>query len=1581
MLNRLKGASNGRMNFDTGSLSRALTELQKMQEALRKVQAYNAGQHLTNAYKASGQTGEINRLKAEFKATSAALEQLTKQLQKAKAEKEGLSGAARATKAQEISELTWRLKAEQERLKSMKQNISTLENAQSKGFGAYRRQAEELRALMNALTAAGLNVRNFGDAEAQLQRRIEQATRALKAQEDLAKAYDAHNTASTNFNNAWDNMSNAVSTAQTIMQPFKAAVDNAETFEHAMSRVKSLTQSTNIREGRTDRVEKEMAELEAQARQLGATTQFTMTQAAQAQGYLGMAGWTKDQIIKAMPGMLDLAAASGMDLARTADIVSDNLTALGLNASQVGHMTDVYAYALTRSNLNMEALGESMKYAAPAMHAYGGDIHDAAAAMMIMGNAGIKGSMAGTALRMGLLRLAGPPKKASKEMEALGVSLSDATRMAYESQAQLQALGINVDANKTPTEKMAYVLKELSAKMQGLSKDEKLAAVGAIFGVNAASGWLAVLEQGPEKFEEFRNALRASDGTAKQVAQTMNDDTRGAWLYLESAIDAVSNNVGTAFLPALKSIYEGLNPVVTSMAQWIGEHPGVIQAVGAMATAIAGGVLALGSFRLALAGINFVSTTIGMIQATAAMSALSTMTGSVVGVFGRLTAISSAFATSGIAAGFSAIGASLMGAAKAALAFIAAPWQALWGMLTGIAAQFGALLTIIQGQGLLAAIKTIGFAFQGAARSALAFLFSPWGMALAAIGALAAAAYLIYSNWDKVGGYFETIGVRMSAAFSEVSSALSPAFEQVSTAWTQLTATFNDSGLGQVLLAGVLVAIEVVTNVITTVIKLVGDLLSTIGRIGARLMEAFSLLLNGNILGAIGKVREALGEGISGVFDMIRHAVEGVANILRNLGTIAGGFFDGSIMSGKFDWSSLSAVPTKATAGSKASETVKETLKSDRASREEIEVELRNATREGNEERISELTSQMARSNEATLTALTAALTALSEKEVKDVGDKEGFISEITAALKEQATLNADQQSSVINAVSEAIGSRLSTESFTAELRAALSESQTATLSDRDALVQSISAMMTAQSDKDAALTAAIAEIKALNDVSEASKTDMIEQLKAALEKSKAEEKSAVEGVTRSMMPAAKSLEVSSNALRTAAEKLKVARENPAIRSAQSNPELAARMSESVRSLPRVSVEGAPSAVDTSALQESTSALSASINEAALQQTAVTSTFQASTASMSASMVTAGSTVGMSFSNVAMTAQAAGSSVMQLGVSSTGATAGVDGLGVASAGAQAGMSGLGAASSSASVSIGGLGSAASSAISALLSAASSAGSAIAGAISSAASSVASFVGVKHNAIGGIYPRGEFLTTFAEDSAEAAIPIDGSKRAINLWRQTGQMLGCFPSKNTRHTSIGRTSSGSIFNGGSINRLPNVRLPRPTPTFPTVNLPSTTQSETQSDTQSDTQSSESQSEKKTIWQKMWDGYKALREKLGAQSTSIFSTPYGIPNIGLPPALERVIDARMSTRQSETQSTTQSNTLESQLIEHDRLAQITSSESARSMDTSPITLNFTFNGNVNREEVKAGVRDMLPTFEEQMMRFRHEERRRAF
>ena len=325
-----------------------------------------------------------------------------------------------------------------------------------------------------------------------------------------------------------------------IAAPFVSATKTAATFEAAMAKVGAISRANGT----------ELELLTKKARELGETTQYTATQSAEAMSYLGMAGWNAQQIIAGMPGLLSLAAAGGTDLARTADIVSDNLTAFGLSAEKAGHMADVYATVITRTNTNMEMLGETMKYAAPVAEAFGASMEETAALAGLMANSGIKASQAGTSLRAGFLRLAGPPKMAQKAMDQLGMSMNDITAEQKEAAMAMASLGISMSDTNGP-KKMSAILTELRNKTKDLGQEEKLAALKAIFGTEAATGWLAVLNSGDGTFEKLVAELENSTGAADKMAKQMQDNAQGAMTRLNSAIESTQISIGRAFLPAM----------------------------------------------------------------------------------------------------------------------------------------------------------------------------------------------------------------------------------------------------------------------------------------------------------------------------------------------------------------------------------------------------------------------------------------------------------------------------------------------------------------------------------------------------------------------------------------------------------------------------------------------------------------------------------------------------------------------------------------------------------------------------------------------------------------------------------------------------------------------------------------------------------------------------------------------------------------------------------------------------------------------------------------------------------------------
>jgi len=354
------------------------------------------------------------------------------------------------------------------------------------------------------------------------------------------------------------------------------AIKTATGFESVMSKVGAITGATGS----------DFDLLTQTARKLGEQTQFSAKQAAEAMTYLGMAGWKTEEIVKGMPGLLSLAAAGGTDLARTADIISDELTAFGLTAASSSHMADVFATTITNTNTDVEKLGETMKYSAPVAHAFGVSLEETAALAGIMAGSGIKASMAGTSLRAGFSRLAGPPKMAQKALDSLGMSLQDLTTEQKEAAMAMETLGIKT-GNTEGASKMSIILQQLREKMQGFSNDEKIAMAKAIFGQNAFAGWLAVINSAPETFDNLVASLNNCDGAAEKVAKRMNSNAKGASIRLQSAYESLQISLANGLLPGLADLGDRFAVVTGNLSALATKFPGLVQGVTLFAAGIA----------------------------------------------------------------------------------------------------------------------------------------------------------------------------------------------------------------------------------------------------------------------------------------------------------------------------------------------------------------------------------------------------------------------------------------------------------------------------------------------------------------------------------------------------------------------------------------------------------------------------------------------------------------------------------------------------------------------------------------------------------------------------------------------------------------------------------------------------------------------------------------------------------------------------------------------------------------------------------------------------------------------------------
>ena len=474
-------------------------------------------------------------------------------------------------------------------------------NTARNGLIQLRQQGKELQNKLKELDAA--LYKNEIDFEGY-------AAKANKAREQL-KALELQQSKLNGVISAKNNLKSAVTDlgafgigVYAASRPIVGMIETAASFEQGMSKVKAISRASA----------EDMGLLTKQAKELGRTTQFTARQAADAMSYLGMAGWNAQEIMGGMPGLLNLAAAGNTDLARTADIVSDEMSAFGLKGEKAAtHMADVFAYTITRTNTNVEMLGETMKYAAPVAHAFGVDMEETAALAGLMADKGIKASQAGTSLRTGFLRLAGPPKQASKAMEALGMDMSEMSKQQAEAQAAMKGLGIELSDTKGPR-KMSAIITELRDKLQGLSQEERLASVGTIFGKNASTGWLAVIDSAPDKFDALVKEMDKCDGESKRLAKTMTDNASGAMIRLKSAMEGVAIGFGSAFLPMLADAGDGLANLASSIAEVAEEHPELIKGIGLVTAAMVGAVGAFKVARVAYAAYRVVAATLGFIH-------------------------------------------------------------------------------------------------------------------------------------------------------------------------------------------------------------------------------------------------------------------------------------------------------------------------------------------------------------------------------------------------------------------------------------------------------------------------------------------------------------------------------------------------------------------------------------------------------------------------------------------------------------------------------------------------------------------------------------------------------------------------------------------------------------------------------------------------------------------------------------------------------------------------------------------------------------------------------------------------------
>ncbi|WP_025336444.1 phage tail tape measure protein [Paenibacillus sabinae] len=340
------------------------------------------------------------------------------------------------------------------------------------------------------------------------------------------------------------------------------SVQTAASFEQAMAKVKAITQATGA----------EFERLREQAIQLGASTVFSASQAADAQALLAQAGFKTNDVMTALPGVLSLAAAGQMDLATTAGIASSVLNGFRLETEETGRVVDVLAKASIDSNADISDLGLSMKYVAPVAANMGLSIEEASAAVEALSNAGIRGEQAGTSLRAILLQLASPSEEAAFYMDKLGVSIQDSA------------------GNVLP---FAQIIGQMQGAFSRLTQAQQADVAATLVGQEAASGFLTLISNGQSTLESYTASLQNAGGTAEQVAGTQMDTLKGAANEMQSALESAGITVGDKFAPAVRLVVEQITGLINGFTNLNTPMQGAIIAF-TTAGPIIGGLIAAG---------------------------------------------------------------------------------------------------------------------------------------------------------------------------------------------------------------------------------------------------------------------------------------------------------------------------------------------------------------------------------------------------------------------------------------------------------------------------------------------------------------------------------------------------------------------------------------------------------------------------------------------------------------------------------------------------------------------------------------------------------------------------------------------------------------------------------------------------------------------------------------------------------------------------------------------------------------------------------------------------------------------------
>lgn len=675
-----------------------------------------------------------------------------------------------------------------------------------------------------------------------------------------------------------------------------AAVKTAADFDTSMSKVAAVSGATGD----------DLDALRDKAREMGAKTKFSASEAADAMNYMAMAGWKTEDMLEGIEGIMNLAAASGEDLATTSDIVTDALTAFGLSAQDSGHFADILAAASSNANTNVSMMGETFKYCAPIAGALGFSAEDTAQAICLMANAGIKGSQAGTALRTIMNNLTG-------EIKLSGKALGDVTIQTTNADGSMRAL--------------SDILADCRGAFSQLSESEQAAAAEALVGKNAMSGFLALMNAGEGDIDKLSSAIDSCsdtfvktvdgaiipmsqaleegidwieeyNGVSEQMAAVMQDNLSGQLTILKSQLQELAISFGEMLMPAIRAIISKIQAFVDKLNNMSESQRKAVLTIGLIVAALGPLLVILGTVisKVGAAMQGFVKLATGVKKLGVAVKAGT-------GVFGKLGA-----ALGGISGPVLAI--------VAVVAVLIAAFKHLWDtneeFRNAITAIWEGIISKISAfcQGIVDRLNALGFDFS----SIVDVLKSLWDGLCQFLAPVFEAAFNVVSTvlgavldvitglldvfiglftgnwsqlwdgvkeifsgvWDAITGLFDTALNLLKSLASTVFGWFGTTWEEVwtgvksffETIWNGITTFFSDVWNG--IVSTVTAQINAVKTVVTTVFTAVKTTVSTIW--------------NG-IKTAISTVVDGIKSKVSSAFESVKSTATNLFNGIKTTAT------------------------------------------------------------------------------------------------------------------------------------------------------------------------------------------------------------------------------------------------------------------------------------------------------------------------------------------------------------------------------------------------------------------------------------------------------------------------------------------------------------------------------------------------------------------------------------------------------------------------------------------------------------------------------------------------------------------------